>query len=51
MYRWATCLLDGDDGEEDIPNELQHERFSGAPGAIWSAKKQCEVFRNTLLNA
>ncbi|XP_012551184.1 A disintegrin and metalloproteinase with thrombospondin motifs adt-2 [Bombyx mori] len=41
--KWATCLLDGDDGEEDIPNELQHERFSGAPGAIWSAKKQCEV--------
>lgn len=42
ISRWATCLLDGDDGS-DTPHELQHERFGGAPGALWTAKKQCEV--------
>ncbi|CAB3240453.1 unnamed protein product [Arctia plantaginis] len=42
--RWATCLLDGaEEDDQDIPSELQHERFGGAPGAVWSAKKQCEV--------
>lgn len=40
--RWATCLLDS--GEDlDTPNELKHERFGGAPGVVWGAKKQCEV--------
>ncbi|KAH9641603.1 hypothetical protein HF086_009206, partial [Spodoptera exigua] len=42
FFRWATCLFDGSD-DLDAPSELQHERFGGAPGAIWSAKKQCEV--------
>ncbi|XP_026731681.1 A disintegrin and metalloproteinase with thrombospondin motifs adt-2-like [Trichoplusia ni] len=42
--QWATCLFDGGDDEDlDAPVELQHERFGSAPGAIWSAKKQCEV--------
>ncbi|XP_059048068.1 A disintegrin and metalloproteinase with thrombospondin motifs adt-2-like [Achroia grisella] len=41
--QWATCLLDGGD-DLDTPTELQHERFGGAPGALWGAKKQCEVF-------
>ncbi|KAJ8736459.1 hypothetical protein PYW08_007115 [Mythimna loreyi] len=40
--QWATCLFDGSD-DLDTPSELQHERFGGAPGAIWSAKKQCEI--------
>lgn len=41
-FRWATCLLDS--GEDlDTPNELKHERFGGAPGFVWGAKKQCEV--------
>ncbi|XP_026320254.1 A disintegrin and metalloproteinase with thrombospondin motifs adt-2-like isoform X2 [Hyposmocoma kahamanoa] len=39
---WATCLLDS--GEDlDTPNELKHERFGGAPGFVWGAKKQCEI--------
>ncbi|XP_013134598.1 PREDICTED: A disintegrin and metalloproteinase with thrombospondin motifs 7-like [Papilio polytes] len=42
--QWATCLLDGsDDDDEDIPEQLHHERFGGAPGIVWDAKKQCEV--------
>ncbi|KAJ0182622.1 hypothetical protein K1T71_001991 [Dendrolimus kikuchii] len=40
--QWATCLLDGGD-DLDAPNELRHERFGGAPGTIWNAKKQCEI--------
>ncbi|XP_050670666.1 A disintegrin and metalloproteinase with thrombospondin motifs adt-2-like isoform X2 [Leptidea sinapis] len=39
---WATCLFDGED-DLDTPKELQHNRFGGYPGAIWGAKKQCEV--------
>ncbi|KPI94766.1 A disintegrin and metalloproteinase with thrombospondin motifs 3 [Papilio xuthus] len=41
--QWATCLLDGSDDDEDIPEQLHHERFGGAPGIVWDAKKQCEV--------
>ncbi|XP_013194658.2 A disintegrin and metalloproteinase with thrombospondin motifs adt-2 [Amyelois transitella] len=41
--QWATCLQDGGD-ELDSPDELRHEKFSGAPGAVWGAKRQCEVF-------
>lgn len=44
VSRWATCLTDGDDGL-DTPNELKHERFGSAPGAVWTAKMQCEVGR------
>ncbi|CAK1601860.1 unnamed protein product [Parnassius mnemosyne] len=40
--QWATCLLDGGDDEE-VPDELLHERFGAAPGVTWDAKKQCEV--------
>ncbi|KAI5635750.1 metallo-peptidase family m12B reprolysin-like domain-containing protein [Phthorimaea operculella] len=40
--QWATCLLDGGD-ELDTPHELRHDRFGGAPGTIWGAKKQCEI--------
>ncbi|XP_049880503.1 A disintegrin and metalloproteinase with thrombospondin motifs adt-2-like [Pectinophora gossypiella] len=39
--QWATCLLDG--GDDETPEELRHERFGGAPGVIWGAKKQCEI--------
>ncbi|KAJ2947773.1 hypothetical protein O0L34_g9553 [Tuta absoluta] len=40
--QWATCLLDGGD-DLDTPHELRHDRFGGAPGTIWGAKKQCEI--------
>ncbi|XP_028176382.1 A disintegrin and metalloproteinase with thrombospondin motifs adt-2-like [Ostrinia furnacalis] len=40
--QWATCLFDGAD-DLDTPNELKHEKFGEAPGAIWNAKKQCEI--------
>ncbi|RVE49347.1 hypothetical protein evm_005962 [Chilo suppressalis] len=40
--QWATCLLDGGD-DLDVSNELRHEKFGSAPGAVWGAKKQCEV--------
>lgn len=51
FFRWATCLLDGaEDDDQDIPSELHHERFDGAPGAVWSAKKQCEVKSMSILN-
>lgn len=47
--RWATCLFDGGD-ELDTPDELRHEKFGEAPGAIWNAKKQCEVsYTSTLI--
>ncbi|XP_072937125.1 A disintegrin and metalloproteinase with thrombospondin motifs adt-2-like [Epargyreus clarus] len=41
--QWATCLFDGGD-DLDAPDELRHERFGGAPGVTWGAKKQCEIF-------
>ncbi|XP_068626453.1 A disintegrin and metalloproteinase with thrombospondin motifs adt-2-like [Battus philenor] len=41
--QWATCLFDGSDDDEEIPFELNHERFGGAPGVVWDTKKQCEV--------
>lgn len=45
VRRWATCLLDGaEEVDLDVPSELQHNRFGGAPGAVWTAKKQCEVY-------
>ncbi|KAL4716069.1 hypothetical protein ACJJTC_002834 [Scirpophaga incertulas] len=40
--QWATCLFDGGD-EFDTPDELRHEKFGLAPGAVWGAKRQCEV--------
>ncbi|CAH2050237.1 unnamed protein product, partial [Iphiclides podalirius] len=41
--QWATCLMDGGDDDEEVPHELRHERFGGAPGVVWDSKKQCEV--------
>ncbi|XP_053617820.1 A disintegrin and metalloproteinase with thrombospondin motifs adt-2-like [Plodia interpunctella] len=41
--QWATCLQDGGD-ELDTPDELRHEKFGSAPGAVWGAKRQCELF-------
>ncbi|XP_030026870.2 A disintegrin and metalloproteinase with thrombospondin motifs adt-2 [Manduca sexta] len=41
--QWATCLLDGAEDDLDNPDELRHEKFGGAPGTVWSTKKQCEV--------
>lgn len=46
MFRWATCLLDSSE-DLDTPNELKHERFGGAPGVVWGAKKQCEVCKRS----
>lgn len=43
--RWATCLLDGEPDALDTPDALRHERYGGAPGRVWGAKKQCEVSR------
>ncbi|XP_073958021.1 A disintegrin and metalloproteinase with thrombospondin motifs adt-2-like isoform X2 [Choristoneura fumiferana] len=41
--QWATCLLDGEPDALDTPDALRHERYGGAPGRVWGAKKQCEI--------
>lgn len=41
-----------DSGEDlDTPSELKHDRFGGAPGVVWGAKKQCEVCTRPIVHS